>query len=162
MAYAVAMDGGGSKVVDTTVNIAKSTGIIDSKTADSVKNTISTTGNSVKTSVADTTKMINSKIVSGIEAAYSKKYINKAIKNVNQDTLADMAYNAYKNGGVIYQNSTYYEGNTSNAKALEYYKAALEVSKKVKHLAINKLNSNVYYCMAHILFTEAQYGMPQI
>lgn len=87
----------------------------------------------------------------------SKKYIEKAIEKLTPDTLPERAFVTYYGAGVAYYNSTEYEGNASNSKALKYFQNALDISDTIKESDTTQLLSDIYYCMADIYLSEERY-----
>lgn len=89
----------------------------------------------------------------------AKKYIEKAIEKLTPDTLPERAFIAYYTGGVIYFNSTNYEGNVSNARAIECFQKALDISNEISNTDIIHFKSDIYYCMGHVFLSKEKYGI---
>lgn len=87
----------------------------------------------------------------------AKKNIEKAIEKIKPDTLPERAFIAYYGAGGTYFNSINYEGNKSNAKALEYFQKALDISQTIKESDITQYLSDIYFCIGTIYFTDEQY-----
>lgn len=87
----------------------------------------------------------------------AKKYVEKALQYIDENTSVDSRFMAYFAGGAIYNNAGNYEGTEANRKSLEYFQKALNLKEAVEDPRYKIMLSEAYYCMGIVSIAEGRF-----